>query len=366
MTQTLAVQPQHLDYYNYFVMCNYVFNAPEPVIENSYTYEENGVLYCASATQEGVYCYTYARNNPLMYVDPSGEFLQVLIPIIVGAVYGAMQGAIQGAIMADAKDATGSERAKYILGGMGIGFGIGALSGYAGGALSGALSAVGVGGFAGGAISGAASGITSGVITGLGMGALGGKTGKNLWSSVLQGAAMGAITGAAIGGTVQGIASAKAGNNFWTGKPNTPQALAAANPKTTTASTNPTSEAHRTYDASIQESSEIRLPDKLSHYTSEDPRSWTTIGKAEAVDNRIWLTPNSELNSTEAMSQLALKQSPNWRVDIMTTDPTFDASRVLYIQKVDPMFGQAGGGIEVVYKGPLSLDQTRVIITQIK
>jgi len=75
MTQTLAVQPQNLDYYNYFVMCNYVFNAPEPVIENSYTYEENGVLYCASATQKGVYCYSYARNNPLAYTDPSGEFL---------------------------------------------------------------------------------------------------------------------------------------------------------------------------------------------------------------------------------------------------------------------------------------------------
>jgi len=73
MTQTLAVQPQHLDYYNYFVMCNYVFNAPEPVIENTYAYEENGVLYCASATQKGVYCYTYCLNNPLKYVDPTGN-----------------------------------------------------------------------------------------------------------------------------------------------------------------------------------------------------------------------------------------------------------------------------------------------------
>jgi len=73
MTQTLAVQPQNLDYYNYFVMCNYVFNEQKPVIENAYTYEENGVLYCASATQKGVYRYSYCLNNPLKYVDPSGD-----------------------------------------------------------------------------------------------------------------------------------------------------------------------------------------------------------------------------------------------------------------------------------------------------
>jgi len=73
MTETLTVQPQNLDYYNYFVMCNYVFNEQKPVIENAYTYEENGVLYCASATQKGVYCYTYCLNNPLKYRDPSGN-----------------------------------------------------------------------------------------------------------------------------------------------------------------------------------------------------------------------------------------------------------------------------------------------------
>jgi murein DD-endopeptidase MepM/ murein hydrolase activator NlpD len=54
-------------------MCNYVFNAPEQVIENSCTYEENGVLYCATATENGVYCYSYARNNPLHYIDPTGQ-----------------------------------------------------------------------------------------------------------------------------------------------------------------------------------------------------------------------------------------------------------------------------------------------------
>ena len=81
MTQESTFQPQIFDYYNFCVIQNYVFNEPVPVIENSYTYEENGVLYCASATEKGVYCYSYARNNPLHYVAPhkrnSGERYEV-------------------------------------------------------------------------------------------------------------------------------------------------------------------------------------------------------------------------------------------------------------------------------------------------
>ena len=81
MTGTATVLSQNFDYYTCYVMCNCVFEEPEPVIQNGYTYEENGVLYCTSATQKGVYCYTYARNNPLMYTDPEGE-LAWFIPLI--------------------------------------------------------------------------------------------------------------------------------------------------------------------------------------------------------------------------------------------------------------------------------------------
>ena len=77
MTKMLTVQPQNFDYYNFCVIQNYVFNEPVPVIENSYTYEENGVLYCASATEKGVYCYSYARNCPLKYIDPTGQTLVI-------------------------------------------------------------------------------------------------------------------------------------------------------------------------------------------------------------------------------------------------------------------------------------------------
>ena len=100
MTETLTVYPQILNYYNYNVMCNYVFEEPEQVIQNGYTYEENGVLYCASGTQKGVYCYTYARNNPLMYTDPSGELIWFapLIAIAVSAAISAASYTIQAAV----------------------------------------------------------------------------------------------------------------------------------------------------------------------------------------------------------------------------------------------------------------------------
>ena len=97
MTETLTVHPQILNYYNYNVICNYCFEEPEPVIQNAYTYEENGVYYCASATQKGVYWYIYARNCPLMYTDPDGEN-PILIALIVGAVINAVTYTVSAAV----------------------------------------------------------------------------------------------------------------------------------------------------------------------------------------------------------------------------------------------------------------------------
>ena len=92
MPKMIVVQSQNFDYYNYYVTCNYVFDEPKPVIENSYTYEENSVLYCATATEKGVYCYTYCRNNPLHYTDPTGNKLKWWQGLLIGLGIDALTG----------------------------------------------------------------------------------------------------------------------------------------------------------------------------------------------------------------------------------------------------------------------------------
>ncbi|MDO5616698.1 MAG: hypothetical protein Q4G16_10940, partial [Cruoricaptor ignavus] len=84
--------------------------------------------------------YGYVLNNPLMYNDPSGEFLQFLVPILikmaVGAIYGAVIGAGVGALAYSIKG--------LVTGNWGWGgFGKAILGGAIAGAMSGALNGLG-------------------------------------------------------------------------------------------------------------------------------------------------------------------------------------------------------------------------------
>jgi hypothetical protein len=342
MPDTLTLNALNLDYYNYAVIGNFVFEVQKPVISGSYEYEENGVYYCASATEKGVYRYSYARNNPLRYTDPSGEFIW-FIPIIIGAVVGA----VQGAMMAKAAGATGWDFAAYMFMGAGIGAVAGGISMGVGMAVGGALATAGIGGFAGGAISGAAAGFASGAITGVGMGTLAGKTGNDLWKSVWQGALIGAGTGALIGGTAQGIAAAKQGNSFWTGKPlNAPQAAVA---ETSTTTSNASSET-KPYNANYQEPSEIKVPDKLYHYTKENPSNWTELKPGQ--NGKLYFTDNGSLNKVSAPIELALDKVPGYRIEIFTSDPNFNFSNIDIIRTATGnVYGQGGGGWEIIYNG---------------
>lgn len=115
--------------------------------------------------------YTYVRNDPLSYIDPSGHFFSL---IIAGAIFGAISAGIQSDWDFEATL---------------VGAFIGGVSGGAGAWASAAVGGGIVGAMLGGAVAGATAG---------GMGAS--YYGGNIVSSMVSGAALGMIGGAAFGG----------------------------------------------------------------------------------------------------------------------------------------------------------------------
>ena len=152
--------------------------------------------------------YSYCLNNPLKYIDPSGEFFW--IPIVVGAAIGMAQ----GAIMASQNANSAGEWVGYILGGGAIG----ALSGLAGVGIGQALASAEIGGVVGGGIAGAATGAISGFSNGLTFSLISGasfdQAMKNAGKQCLIGLGTGAFLGA-IGGGIQAYMEHK---NIWLGK----------------------------------------------------------------------------------------------------------------------------------------------------
>jgi len=144
---------------------------------------------------QGYNRYSYANNNPLVYVDPDGNFF--FVPIIIGAIIGGYSGYEMGV----AHGATGWNMFGYIAGGAAIG----GVSGLAGGAV-----AVGIGqnlAFAGAGLVGAAvGGAVGGAISGSGFAALGGgNIIDGAWKGALSGLGGGAV-GAYIGGGIGAFA----------------------------------------------------------------------------------------------------------------------------------------------------------------
>jgi hypothetical protein len=160
--------------------------------------------------------YTYARNNPLAYTDPSGEFIW-WVPLVIGAVQGAIQGAILGAQLATQKGATGGEWAKCFFAGFGMGIAMGIGSAYASAGLGYALGAAGIGGAIGGGIIGAATGPANGALTALVTGGIMGTKGDDLRAAVKRGAWTGTINGFANGFVMGGLQAKLEGRDFLTG-----------------------------------------------------------------------------------------------------------------------------------------------------
>lgn len=164
------------------------FLSPDPyVANNTFTQDFNRYSYC--------------RNNPLLYTDPSGEWIHLVIGAAIG---GVMNWAMNGA--------------EFSWRGLGY-FGVGALAGASGAWIGGAVAgAVGTAGF----WSGMAIGSSSSAISGFAL------NGGNSWMKGAtfieglvaggKGALIGGIVGGITGGIGGGLKALEGDANFFTGR----------------------------------------------------------------------------------------------------------------------------------------------------
>lgn len=145
--------------------------------------------------------YLALGNNPVMTVDPDGEF--AFIPILIGAAVGGMLGGIQA-------DMSGGNFWK--------GFAVGALSGAVGAGVGNAVQIANAGtGFWTGAMVGTSGGAAAGFTGGFaGTLSNNGNIG-DAFGNGFKGAAIGGALGGAIGGITGGIDALNHDGNFWTG-----------------------------------------------------------------------------------------------------------------------------------------------------
>lgn len=83
----------------------------------------------------GCNLFAYCGNNPVMYSDPSGEF--IFAAIIIGAAIGAIAGGIYGNHKANEAGATGWKKVGYIVGWGAGGAVVGGTLGWGGGTVAG-------------------------------------------------------------------------------------------------------------------------------------------------------------------------------------------------------------------------------------
>ena len=159
---------------------------------------------------QGLNRYTYALNNPLVYVDERGEFAWIAIAAAIGAVVN----------VATHWDEIRSSGNPWLagLGYAAVGGAAGAVGMVTGGAALGLAAGAGIsGGVLGGMLAGAAGGASSGFLLGYGNTGLAGGDAGEMFRAGLNGAVSGALGGAAFGGVTGGVSSYLQGNNVWTG-----------------------------------------------------------------------------------------------------------------------------------------------------
>lgn len=157
--------------------------------------------------------YIFCGNNPLMYVDPDGQFFW-LAPLI-GALISAASYTIQVAVSDGGFN-------NWNWGDFGKGIATGAVSGIVGGWAANAVKGVfaaGAGGFGVGAATGAAAGGVGGLTSGtLDTWLNGGDLGEGFLNGFKTGL-IGGLSGGIIGGGISGISNLIKGKPFWMSYP---------------------------------------------------------------------------------------------------------------------------------------------------
>ena len=161
--------------------------------------------------------YLYCVNNPVMYIDPDGEFVPMLL---VGALFGGVFNfAIHGA------DFTWKGLAHFGVGalagaagaGVGAGVNVAMAGGTFGAGFMGTAAGVSSTGFLAGAAAGASAGFVGGFMTGVGNAWIGGANFGQGLQNGLKGGILGGLTGGLTGGIIGGVDALMKGTNFFTG-----------------------------------------------------------------------------------------------------------------------------------------------------
>ena len=150
--------------------------------------------------------YSYCWNNPLVYTDPNGEFVHIIVGAVIGGVINFGIKVAQGKIHSF-QDGL-------------VAFGVGALAGGIGAATGGAafIAAGGAAGGAGGFLAGAVSGMTSSAFT-MPIQSLGNSLYFHDPLMTMEEYAAGIAFGGILGGTINGLSALKNGRGFLNGNP---------------------------------------------------------------------------------------------------------------------------------------------------
>lgn len=156
--------------------------------------------------------YSYCLNNPLVYVDPDGEFIWAYVGIAAGvSAIMNVSANFEQIIAAGGGWKSVWKGVQYAA----VGAAAGATAAIVGPAVA---SSISVGGVLGGAITGLFTGSASGFVNGGGNALVNGGGWDSFWKGATNSAVTGGLSGAAFGGFVSGVDAFNNGTNVWTGK----------------------------------------------------------------------------------------------------------------------------------------------------